>query len=250
MTMVSSLTVSLLLLVVCSTTVTSFVAPLAQVQSCRSREVACQQHPGSTGPYFEDFERLYHDQTAEYGIDLARQFQREQQVRIRRRQRRRNQLQLQAQQVDETEATEPEVSTPSNSPGYFSTPGVSPRIALVPTTAARRRMMQSSNNQNQNPWTRATSTQQQPRSATNEDNLFLIMMSATVAAVAPSTTPVLVSVVAFLLSLSLSMFFILGDESPLATRTTTHGTFMFPSPTTSTVMEHSQSSLFSQIHGL
>ncbi len=195
-----------LLLILCSWNVKAFLQPSSRTYPPRWR---LQQ---GSGPHSEDFDRLYQDQTAEYGVDLARQFQKEQQMRIRGR-------------IDKQSVVE---DKPKNSPGYFSNQVIT-RISSVPTNA-RRRIQQA----RQDAWTTKS-----PESS-NEDN-WLMIMSATVAAVSPSTTtPILLSISALLLSLSLSFFFILGDESPISTKS------IFPSE----IIITDHSTLFSQIQGL
>lgn len=163
----------------------------------------------SSGPYTtslcarvedSDFLNLYEAQTAEYGVDLAKQFKQQQQQLLV--------LKQQQEQLDQQLQATAEATT---SAGFFKTS--SPQIRRLQSVPPRDRLKAKRSsavaNINYDPW--ATTTRTDP----NGDNLILIMMTASMVTTTSQQQPLMISLSALLLCLSLSFAFGIGDGSPI-----------------------------------
>jgi hypothetical protein len=158
-----------------------------------------------------DFMNLYEARTAEYGVDLAKQFKRQQE-----------QLLTLKQQQDQLDQQLQATADATTSAGFFKTssPQIR-RLQSVPHRAQRKAERSSAvANTNYDPW--ATTTRTDP----NGDNLILIMITASMMTTTSQQQPLMISLSALLLCLSLSFAFAIGDGSPIMSTITENHVIM------------------------
>jgi hypothetical protein len=171
-----------------------------------------------TPSHTDDFEGFYQEQTAEYGFDLAKEFQKEQQHRTMRGQTTQNFL------PTPNNTLETAVDSSNTSLGFFS----NSRGPFTDLPSKPTRVMLRMN---------AAPMAKEACFSNNQDNLFLIM-SATVAATftgIQATPPILLLTISLtVLTLGLCLMVSLGDGSfsPLS-NTDTSQLFHDNFPTTS-----------------
>jgi hypothetical protein len=130
-----------------------------------------------------EFWNLYNEQAAEFGMDMATEFQLEQASRTEK-------LEQQRQTLERLED-----SSTKSSAGFFA--------SRRPTT----RSIPTKNTGTNDLWT--------TKSSSNGDNLLLIMTTSMATTVTQQSQPVMISLAVLLLCLSMSFYFAVGDESPL-----------------------------------
>jgi hypothetical protein len=171
----------------------------------------------------EDFEGFYQEQTAEYGVELAKEFQHEQESRILRHKR----VQLsRAPAQDNIENSDSSQQTPgffSNGLGRVTRLSSKPSRAVLQMSAPSRNLARKTHSLLEAP------TSGESLSSGNGDNLLLVM-SATMAATfagGQAAPPILLSISLTVLTAGWSVMVLLGEGSCSPLWNSVSGTQLF-----------------------